>query len=165
MEKNNRREVGMDPINATDNNVSDNELQKAIDNITNASSAGNVGQDATAATPKDVASEIGDAVALEANNATVTGPSLSERRASYGDPDLGAVKTNALADLRPIIEEVDLSPESKFKIYREIILATNDKAAIEPAYNAAKNIAIDKDKAEALLFVVEIIDKLGIGVS
>jgi hypothetical protein len=39
---------------------------------------------------------------------------------------------------------------------------TEDKACIEPAYNAAKNIDDQKVKAEALLFVVETIDKLGI---
>jgi|GEM_PF-956527 len=84
-------------------------------------------------------------------------------RASYGDPDLGVVKVKALTDLRPLVEKVDLSPESKFKIYQEIILATHDKAALEPAYEAATGIAVEKSKAEALLFIVETIDQLGIG--
>ena len=72
------------------------------------------------------------------------------------------MKTMALSDLRPILESVDLPTEKKFKIYKDIIDLTEDKACIEPAYNAAKMIAGDKEKAEALLYVVEAIDKLGI---
>ena len=47
-------------------------------------------------------------------------------------------------------------------IYKDIIEITEDKACIEPAYNAAKNIVEDKARAEALLYIVETIDKLGI---
>jgi hypothetical protein len=83
-------------------------------------------------------------------------------QASYGDPDLGRVKTNALSDLRPIIEKIDLPATKKFMVYKEIIEATGDKACIEPAYNAAKSIEDEKERAEALLFIVESINKLGV---
>lgn len=192
----------MQPINSAD----ENELQKAINNITNSAGAE---QEAVSAVTDKVSTEekaegSAEAAATGAQTAstddaaqvagatqaadTIQSPELAQAagavdltqpdkpaestpmigihddtKASYGDPDLGAVKASALADLRPILEQVDLSPESKYKIYREIILETNDKAAIEPAYNAAKNIAVEKDRAEALLFIVEMIDKLGIG--
>lgn len=84
------------------------------------------------------------------------------KQASYGDPDLDRVKSSALSDLRPIIERIDLPAEKKFEVYKEIIEAMNDKACIEPAYNAAKNIANEKGRAEALLFVVEAINRLGV---
>ena len=83
-------------------------------------------------------------------------------QASYGDPDLDRVKTNALSDLRPIIEKIDLPAGKKFMVYKEIIESTGDKACIEPAYNAAKTIEDDKERAEALLFIVESINKLGV---
>ncbi len=83
-------------------------------------------------------------------------------QASYGDPDLDRVKTNALSDLRPIIEKIDLPAGKKFMVYKEIIESTGDKACIEPAYNAAKAIEDDKERAEALLFIVESINKLGV---
>lgn len=83
-------------------------------------------------------------------------------QASYGDPDLDRVKTNALSDLRPIIEKIDLPASKKFMVYKEIIESTGDKACIEPAYNAAKTIEDDKERAEALLFIVESINKLGV---
>ena len=79
-----------------------------------------------------------------------------------GDANLDTIKINALTELRPIIDRVDLPPESKFKICREIILTAGDKTAIEPAYTAARGIVDEKTKAEALLFVVEMIDKFGI---
>lgn len=84
------------------------------------------------------------------------------KQAAYGDPDLERVKSSALSDLRPIIEKIDISAEKKFAVYREIIEAQNDKACIEPAYNAAKSIASEKERAEALLFVVEAINRLGV---
>jgi hypothetical protein len=37
-----------------------------------------------------------------------------------------------------------------------------DKACIEPAYNAAKAIEDEKERADALLFIVEVIDQLGL---
>ena len=84
------------------------------------------------------------------------------KQASYGDPDLDRVKSSALSELRPIIEKIELPAEKKFEVYKEIIDSMNDKACIEPAYNAAKSIANEKERAEALLFVIEAINRLGI---
>ena len=83
-------------------------------------------------------------------------------KAAYGDPDLARVKASALSDLRPILETVDIPVEKKFMIYKEIIDLTDDKACIELAYNAAKQIEDDKARAEALLYIVDVIDRLGI---
>ena len=87
---------------------------------------------------------------------------LNPQRAMYGDPDLDRVKTNALNEIRPILETVDIPFEKKFMIYKDIIELTDDKACIEPAYNAARQIPDDKTRAEALLYIIEIIDDLGI---
>ena len=84
------------------------------------------------------------------------------KQAYYGDPDLDRVKSSALSDLRPIIDRIDLPAEKKFEVYKEIIDAMNDKACIEPAYNAAKDIADEKVRAEALLYVIEAINRLGV---
>ncbi|MCQ2570877.1 MAG: hypothetical protein MJ154_01355 [Candidatus Saccharibacteria bacterium] len=143
-----------------DNSASD-ELQQAINNITNPGD--NNGYDAVAAVTESVAAaeataDLGEAPAPEIPET----PAMPEAKAVYGDPDLDRVKSMALSDLRPIIEKIDIEPAKKFKIYKEIIDLTEDKACIEPAYNAAKQIEGEKDKAEALLFIVETIDKLGI---
>ena len=83
-------------------------------------------------------------------------------KAAYGDPDLARVKASALTDLRPILETVEIPVEKKFMIYKDIIDLTEDKACIEPAYNAASKITDEKAKGEALVFIVAYIDKLGI---
>ena len=149
------------------------ELQAAIDNITNASAA------AADGTSNDVVSQIENKVADEgpeivsAQSAEPAGDKaikeaeaskieMTPQKAMYGDPDLDRVKINALNEIRPILETVDILPEKKFTIYKDIIELTDDKACIEPAYNAARQIADEKERAEALLYIIEIIDDLGV---
>ena len=149
------------------------ELQAAIDNITNASAA------AAGGTSNDVVSQIENKVAdagpeiVSAQSAEPAGDEaikeaeaskieMTPQKAMYGDPDLDRVKINALNEIRPILETVDILPEKKFTIYKDIIELTDDKACIEPAYNAARQIADEKERAEALLYIIEIIDDLGV---
>ena len=140
-----------------DNTATPDELQQAINNITN---PGGNEEDAVASVTEAVAAEVEEKGKIEVEEPEE--PVMPERKAVYGDPDLDRVKTMALSDLRPILESVDLEPEKKFKIYKEIIEITEDKACIEPAYNAAKGIKGDKPRAEALIFIVDAIDELGI---
>jgi hypothetical protein len=79
---------------------------------------------------------------------------------SFGGSDLEQVKMSALNDLKPIIDRVNISPEDKFKIYKEILEEAPDKAVIEPAYGVAKQISDESERAEALLFVVQKIDEM-----
>ena len=149
------------------------ELQAAIDNITNASAA------VADSTSNDVVSQIENKVAdagpeiVSAQSAEPAGDKaikeaeaskieMTPQKAMYGDPDLDRVKINALNEIRPILETVDILPEKKFTIYKDIIELTDDKACIEPAYNAARQIAEEKERAEALLYIIEIIDDLGV---
>ena len=149
------------------------ELQAAIDNITNASTA------VAGSTSNDVVSQIENKVAdaepeiVSAQSAEPAGDEaikeaeaskieMTPQKAMYGDPDLDRVKINALNEIRPILETVDILPEKKFTIYKDIIELTDDKACIEPAYNAARQIADEKERAEALLYIIEIIDDLGV---
>ena len=149
------------------------ELQAAIDNITNASAA------VADSTSNDVVSQIENKVAdagpeiVSAQSAEPAGDKaikeaeaskieMTPQKAMYGDPDLDRVKFNALNEIRPILETVDILPEKKFTIYKDIIELTDDKACIEPAYNAARQITDEKERAEALLYIIEIIDDLGV---
>lgn len=149
------------------------ELQAAIDNIANASAA------VAGGTSNDVVSQIENKVA-DAEPEIVSAQSaepaedtaikeaeaskieMAPQKAMYGDPDLDRVKINALNEIRPILETVDILPEKKFTIYKDIIELTDDKACIEPAYNAARQITDEKERAEALLYIIEIIDDLGV---
>ncbi len=153
------------------NGATQDELQQAINSIT--------GGGATASA--DPVTEITNKIAAEPAAATTVAapataatapiaPAMSntidgipvETKAMYGDPDLDKVKSMALSDLRPILEKVDIAPDKKFMIYKDIIELTEDKACIEPAYNSARLIEDEKTKGEALVYIVECIDKLGI---
>lgn len=75
------------------------------------------------------------------------------------DADLMKVKNDALKELAPLVEKLDKSAEEKFALYVNILENLNDKTVVEKMYEAAKGIADDGKKAEALLKVVEILNK------
>lgn len=74
--------------------------------------------------------------------------------------DLDAIRKEALIELRPLVETLDLAPEEKFDIYLLLLRSTDDTSLIAPAHEAAKNIADESKKAEALLDIIKEIDFL-----
>lgn len=74
--------------------------------------------------------------------------------------DLDDIKLDALKELRPLMDKVDLPAEEKFDTYLMLIRSTDDKSLIGPAHTAAQGIADEKRKAEALLDVIKEIDYL-----
>ncbi|MBR5419187.1 hypothetical protein IK110_02985 [Candidatus Saccharibacteria bacterium] len=144
------------------NTATPDELQQAINNITNPADASAASVEAAVAQATGAAAPAVDLGVAPAPEVPGLEAAPAPAKAVYGDPDLDKVKSMALSDLRPILESVEIEAGKKFKIYKEIIDLTEDKACIELAYNAAKGIEDQKEKAEALLFVVEAVDKLGI---
>jgi hypothetical protein len=76
------------------------------------------------------------------------------------DDELPKIKKDALIELRPLIEKLNLSPEEKFDIYVMLLRSTDDKTLIAPAYAAAHEIADETKHAQALLDVIREIDYL-----
>jgi hypothetical protein len=74
--------------------------------------------------------------------------------------DLETVKKDAILQLRPLIDHIDLPPEEKFDTYLLLIRSTDDASLIAPAHSAAIAITDEKRKAEALLDVIKEIDYL-----
>ena len=68
--------------------------------------------------------------------------------------DLAEVKAEMVKELLPIIDKVDVESEKKFDLYKEAIESTHDKSMIPAAHEAAKAIADDTKKAEALLYLI-----------
>jgi hypothetical protein len=77
--------------------------------------------------------------------------------------DLDGIKKNALEELRPLIDKVDLPAEEKFDTYLMLIRSTDDSSLIAPAHAAAQGITDEKRRAEALLDIVKEIDYLSRG--
>lgn len=80
-----------------------------------------------------------------------------------GDTESGPladIKKDALQELRPLVDKLNVSPEEKFDTYLLLIRSTDDQELIAPAHEAAKAIADETRRAEALLDIVKEIDYL-----
>ena len=86
----------------------------------------------------------------------VTEPVLAP---GFGDsPELDSMKKSALEDLRPLIEKLDLPADEKFDTLLLLIRSTDDKSLLAAAHEAARNIADETKRAQALLDVIKEID-------
>lgn len=84
----------------------------------------------------------------------------SEDLVSTGDSELDSIKNDALTELRPLVDKLEVSPEEKFDTYLLLIRSTDDKALIAPAHEAAKAIEDESRRATALLDIIKEIDYL-----
>ncbi|MDB5183351.1 MAG: hypothetical protein JWO07_32 [Candidatus Saccharibacteria bacterium] len=73
---------------------------------------------------------------------------------------LAAIKQDALVELRPLVDKLNVSPEEKFDTYLLLIRSTDDTNLIGPAHDAAKAITDETRRAEALLDIIKEIDYL-----
>lgn len=76
------------------------------------------------------------------------------------DTNLEGIRKDALLELRPLVDKLDLAPEEKFDIYLLLLRSTDDTTLIAPAHEAAKSIADESKRAEALLDIIKEIDFL-----
>ncbi len=74
--------------------------------------------------------------------------------------DLDSIKKDALSELRPLVDKLNVSPEEKFDTYLLLLRSTDDKALIAPAHEAARSIADEARRAQALLDIIKEIDYL-----
>ena len=189
----------------------DNDLQKAIDDITNTTNIDPVFSDPVAApssvpegdtgelgepvgpfpepklevvapapeaiAPLDAASSIPDLAMPEAPAAPAAPAPAEPVLAPAPAPEVPApeapapaevpqnlntteIKKAALRDLVPLLDKINMDPTQKFDIYRNIFEDLKDYTVLDPAYHAAREIADETKRAEALLYLVESIDKM-----
>ncbi len=158
------------------------DLQKAIDEITNNSGGGNAGGDVAADLEAQIKGQMGVPPVPPMSGAdvppmTIPGsapaapesvPVTSAASAAPAETapvtsdngDLAKVRESALQELIPLMDKVDITAAEKFDIYSEVIESTHNKSIIEKAFEAARNIADEKVKAESLLKLVQMIDTL-----
>ena len=65
------------------------------------------------------------------------------------------VKKQMLQDLYPLMDKIKMQPEQKFKVYKQMIESTGDKEMITAAYDTAKSLTDETERAEALLYLIE----------
>lgn len=102
--------------------------------------------------------------AVEPSSAVIPEPVITDepapRASSANTSDLDTIKKDALEQLRPLIDKVDLPAEEKFDTYLMLIRSTDDASLIAPAHVAAQAITDEKRRAEALLDIIKEIDYL-----
>jgi hypothetical protein len=88
-------------------------------------------------------------------------PSAKARRPispKTASDDLNAIKQDALDQLRPLVDELDLPPQEKFDTLLLLIRSNDDRSLIPQAYAAAEEIESETARASALLDIVKEID-------
>jgi len=78
----------------------------------------------------------------------------------FNNDNLEAIKKDALKELRPLVEKLDLSAEEKFDIYLLLLRSTDDTTLIAPAHATAQQIEDESKRAQALLDIIKEIDFL-----
>lgn len=73
---------------------------------------------------------------------------------SSDNEELLEIKRSALEELSPLLDHLDQEPEEKFQTTMMMIQATYNKSLVSKAYEAAKQIKEDKERAQALLDIV-----------
>lgn len=154
-------------------NRKDNDLQRAIDEITQKGAAGSkpAPQMPAPAQPAPAPS----AMKLPTPPAPAAAPAPAPQMAmpsmpmggSFGRPmsygaDISKVKEAALKELFPIMDRVEVEPEKRFLLYQEMLNTMRDKAVIAPAYEAARQIRDDKIRADSLLYLINSIDEMSL---
>lgn len=87
-----------------------------------------------------------------------TSAASSPSASSSGDDTLDPIKKEALKKLEPLVSELDLNPEEKYRALMMIIQATDNKELVNEAYQAADKIEDTKVRAQALLSIINEID-------
>lgn len=68
--------------------------------------------------------------------------------------DLESIKTSALEELAPLVDELDQEPEERYRTLMMIIQSSDKQDLVKEAYEAAQKIEDKKAKAEALLNIL-----------
>jgi hypothetical protein len=84
-------------------------------------------------------------------------PTISADASSAGSA-LDDIKKDALSELRPLVDKLDLPADEKFDTLLLIIRSTDDQSLVGAAHDAAKSIEDDAKRAQALLDVIKEID-------
>lgn len=160
-------------------NRKDNDLQRAIDEITQKGGANNQKAGVPAPAPAPMSAQTMKLptapapapMAAPVAPAPAPAPSMGMpsmgMSAGFGRPmsygaDISKVKEAALKELFPIMDRVEVEPEKRFLLYQEMLNTMRDKAVIAPAYEAARQIRDDKVRADSLLYLINSIDEMSL---
>jgi len=82
----------------------------------------------------------------------------AEPHGQAGTSEFDSIKKEALTELRPLVDKLNLPSDEKFNTILLLIRSTDDKTLIPQGYEAAKSIEDETRRAEALLDIIKEID-------
>lgn len=97
---------------------------------------------------------------LAAPTAPVPSEPAPHASSLHTDSSLEGIKKDALNELRPLVDKLNVSAEEKFDTYLLLLRSTDDTTLIGPAHDAAKSITDEARRAQALLDIIKEIDYL-----
>ena len=109
--------------------------------------------------PAPAPAPVAQAIAPEPSEPVMQAPAPAEVAPAPG-LNIHQIKTAALRDLIPIMDSLNLPPSQRFNICRSIFEDLHNYDVLEQAYRAASEIPDNSERAEALLYLVESIDKM-----
>jgi hypothetical protein len=68
--------------------------------------------------------------------------------------ELIEIKQEALTELSPLVDELDQTPEERFRTLMMMIQASDNQHLVKDAYAAAHSIEDEKVRAQALLDII-----------
>lgn len=160
--------MNIDPAEQKQSISDDQELAKVLAGINDDADGQDTGSVPTVPTPP-VAPPLPPTPAAPATDADVTvpdaiippAPAAPDAAAMpAADSALESIKQQALGELRPLVDKLQVEPDEKFDIYLLLLRSTDDKDLIAPAHEAAKAITDESKRAQALLDVIKEIDFL-----
>jgi hypothetical protein len=77
-----------------------------------------------------------------------------DQPSSVSPNELLELKNHALHQLEPLVDHLDQTPEEKFKTTLMMIQASDNQALIKPAFETAQKITDEKERAQALLDLI-----------
>lgn len=91
---------------------------------------------------------------LPSEEPPVVAPSSVTTDAPVASGELEDIKKQALEELSPLVNQLDQSPEERYKTLMMLIQASDNDSLLNEAYAAAQKITDEKARAEALLNIV-----------
>lgn len=103
--------------------------------------------------------EAAEATPAETENPVVGGDNpLTGTPIPSGHEELEEIKKEALEELKPLIDKLQVTPEEKFDIILLIIRSTDDEELVGKAHETAQQIEDETRRAQALLDIIKEVD-------
>ena len=128
----------------------DNDLAKVL--------TGADGQIPDAPVPEPVAEPVAESTTEAVDERPAVPGVLTDTPVPSGHEELEHIKKEALEELKPLVDKLNLPPEEKFDILLLIIRSTDDEELVGKAHDTATEIVDDQRKAQALLDIIKEVD-------